>query len=202
MAEETTISTNTEVTEVPAPTESPTPAEVQKPDSHMIPKSRFDEVNQAKKDLEAKLQAYEDAQQKAKEAEMSEFEILKAKFEALNKTVEEKDKALETIQKQRINDVRDSGLLQQLNTAHDPRKVLTLLKAEKPDVVESLVSEDGVFDVEKAQKLVSDYVSENAYLFASTAKGSPSNSGGRSPNPTKNAAEKLTRSISSIINQS
>jgi vacuolar-type H+-ATPase subunit I/STV1 len=59
---------------------------------HMIPKSRFDEVNTVKANLEKELQKFKDAEQKRKETEMSETEKLQNRA----KELEAENKRLKT----------------------------------------------------------------------------------------------------------
>lgn len=57
------------------------PAEVEKTDSPMIPKERFDEVNSRMKEYEKKLQAQEKALKEAQEARLKEKEDYKQLYE-------------------------------------------------------------------------------------------------------------------------
>ena len=58
-----------------------TPAEAKKPESPMIPKERFDEVNSRMKEYEKKLQAQEKALKEAQEARLKEKEDYKQLYE-------------------------------------------------------------------------------------------------------------------------
>lgn len=130
-----------------------------------------------------------DSERKRKEAEMSATEKLQAELDAMKQTIAEKDAALSEANQTRLNEKRDSSLLQLLSKAHDPHKALLLIKAEKADVVNNLLAEDGTFDGAVAEKLVADYAAANAYLFSSGAPGSPSNNDGRTPQPDLKAAQ-------------
>ena len=121
---------------------------------------------------------------KRKEAEMSETEKLQTQLDAMKQTIADKDAALLQVQQTRLSEKSDNGLLQLLGKAHNAPQALLLIKAQKPDDIAGLLSEDGVFDTDKASKLVASYASDNAHLFTSGAPGSLSNHGGRVPGPT------------------
>jgi hypothetical protein len=69
---------------VQPPATEPTPPALAEP---MIPKSRFDEINNQKKEAEQQLQKYLDAEQKRKESEMTDLQKAQADKEAAEKKV-------------------------------------------------------------------------------------------------------------------
>lgn len=129
-----------------------------------------------------------EAERKRKEADMSEAEKLQAELEKIKAERDAERLRASELEKARLDDMRDNGLLQLLTKAHDPQKVLTLLKSEKNEDMTKLLV-DGVFDSAKAEKLVADYTSANAYLFKSGSPGSPSNNNGRVPQPNLDEAQ-------------
>jgi ribonucleoside-triphosphate reductase len=90
-------------------------AEAEKNKEHMIPKSRFDEVNNAKKDLEARLAAIEKAQKDSEEQRLIEankykelYEQAKAEAEGLKpkaSIAEESEKVLQSVLESQINEI-------------------------------------------------------------------------------------------------
>lgn len=128
-----------------------------------------------------------EADKKRREAEMSETEKLQAELEALKQSVAEKDAAIEQAEQARLDDKRDSSLKQLLSKAHDADVVLTIIKSNHD--VSDLMS-DGIFNKDKAEKLVNTFASEKPYLFSSGAPGTLSNRDGRVPNPDKKTEEK------------
>jgi len=74
MTEETATPAPAEVEAPPAPKESPAPSAT--PDAHMIPKTRFDEVNAARDKAEKELKKFQDAEQKRVEAQMTKEQLL------------------------------------------------------------------------------------------------------------------------------
>jgi len=66
-----------------------TPAEAQKSEEHMIPKSRFDEVNQKFRDAEKRFKALEKAAQDAETKRLQESEDYKALYEKAQGTISE-----------------------------------------------------------------------------------------------------------------
>lgn len=125
-----------------------------------------------------------------KEAEMSEAEKLQEKLVAMEASFNAEKVRAESLETARLEDKRDSGLLQLLSKAHDPQNVLILIKAQQADGVTALMADDGTFNSKEAETLVNEYASANAYLFTSGAPGSPSNAGGRIPQPDTAQAEK------------
>lgn len=75
------MSEETKVEEEKEGIKEETPAEAQKPEEHMIPKSRFDDVNQKYKDAEKRLKALEKSAQDAETARLKESEDYKALYE-------------------------------------------------------------------------------------------------------------------------
>jgi hypothetical protein len=138
-------------------------------------------VDEAKKTIEAERQR--------KEAEMSAVEKIQAQLDAQTKALEAEKQRASELETARRNDKRDNGLLQLLGKAHDANMVLTLLKAKYANELETLIADDGTFDSKTAETLINTFEGANAYLFKSGSPGSPSNSGGRVPQPDLKEAE-------------
>jgi len=141
------------------------------------------------------LKSLVESEKQRKEAEMSEVEKAQALAEKARQELEAARNENAKILKQMRDNQRDSGLLSLLSNAHEPQKALILLKAEKAEAVDSLLGEDGTFNTEAAQKLITDYQTQNGYLFKSSNPGSPSNSGGKPPKPQAKLMEEAALEV-------
>lgn len=91
---------------------------------------------------------------------------------------------------------RDSELKALLTgRAHDEKQVLILLKNLYADKMETLLSEDGNFDTEEAQKLIAEYQKANPFMFKSSSPGSPSNNNGAAPQANEEARKALSEMV-------
>ena len=145
--------------------------------------------------------AFFEAEKARKEAEMSEVEKAQERANQLQEQLDLMKEQNTKLAQQRLDDKRDSSLLRLLDKAHNPTNALALIKMNHVDSVKALMNGDE-FNADDAAKLVATFTESNAYMFQSSAKGSPSNSGGRVPNPNKDAYKSLSTSISKLINQS
>lgn len=150
--------------------------------------------------LDAGKQFFE-AEKARKEAEMTELEKANAQVKAIQQALEAQKETTAKLEQERLNDKRDNQLLALLTNAHDASSALALLKATQADKLDSLMA-DGNFNSKVAETLISEFEANNAYMFASKARGTPSNAGGRAPNPDKKAKNELSAQITRIINQS
>jgi hypothetical protein len=137
---------------------------------------------------ESTLKGLVERQRQKEESEKSETQKLSDLVTTLQKQLTEKDQKLVEAEATRRVSLRDSELKSLLSKAHDPNQVLILLKASQGEKLNDLLSEDGKFDTEAAQKLVSEYQKDNGFLFKDGRPGSAmSNRDGRSPEPNKDA---------------
>lgn len=145
------------------------------------------------------LQSLVKLQRESEEAKKSEQEKLQGKLDALQADLEKERLARQTIEKQRLDDKRDSELRSLLGKAHDANKVLALIKLDHAEAVTALLDESGNFDKDKASALITEYQKGNAYLFKDTSPGVPSNNDGRVPEPNKDAKKQLSTMVSKQI---
>lgn len=154
-------------------------------DDNRIPYSRFKEVNEQNKALQARLDALEAADRKRKDAELTDSERAKAEA-AEAKTEAERAKAqLEAERTARKLDKRDNALAQALATASaiDADDTVTVLKKRFPAEIEALLTKSGEPDPDAIKALVDKAKTEVSYHFRPGGPGSPSNRDGQVPTP-------------------
>ena len=124
-----------------------------------------------------------DEQRKRKEAELSEAEKVQAELVKVQEQLKAQQETNTTLLQQMRDDKRDGDLRSKLDNAHNIDTALRELKAHSGDKLDSLWSEDNVFNGKAAEQVIAVFQQENGYLFKSSNPGSPSNSGGRPPQP-------------------
>jgi hypothetical protein len=121
--------------------------------------------------------------QARKEADMTEADKAKAEAEKARKETDALKAALEAERAARLADKRDAAIRAALKQADDPAAVLTLLQANfAADVAEAIDAEGAISD-KAVSKLVTEAAKKWPGMFKSNAPGSPSNAGGRIPQP-------------------
>lgn len=124
-----------------------------------------------------------DAKKAADEAAMSEKDKLEKALADARKEAEDAKAARAELEKQRLLDKRDSRIKDVLKDSRNPNHVLVLMSAERPDVVNAVMKDDGTFDEKALSTLVTTAKQEYKYLFGGAGPGIPSNAGGRNPDP-------------------
>lgn len=143
------------------------------------------------------LKALVQAQKAKEDAEKSELQKLQEALEVERKQRESIEQSLAKAEQARRETLRDTELLSLLQDARNAKQVLILLQAERRKDIESLLAEDGTFNKETAEKLVSEWRKANPLYFKDgTSLGSPSNAGGKPPIPNREANEQLQKEIS------
>ncbi len=101
------------------------------------------------------------------------------------------EQALQAMQQADRIKQRDGHITEALSKARstDPKRVLILLNAEQPQLLEKVLKEDGTADTAALEALVK--AAQDAYkqLFTGGGPGSPSNAGGRVRNPDRDARQ-------------
>lgn len=145
-------------------------------------------LEDAKAALEAKKQK--------EEAEKTETQKLQDAIANLTKERDaEKQARLESEKAVRLVK-RDAELSLLILDARNSKQVMTLLKAEYPSEMDSLISEDGNFDKEAAEKLLTAFRKDNGHLFRDMKNpGSQSNNDGKPPQPSQEAQELARKEI-------
>jgi len=146
-------------------------------------------------DSEDALKADVQAKREADAASKTELEQAQAAVEAANKKVAEAEaraaQALETAKEER----RNTAILNAVKDAEKPASVLTLLIAEHAEDVAALMTDDGSIDAKKVEALATVARKEYAGMFPSGSPGSPSNHGGKVPQPDQKVKDEVRRNI-------
>lgn len=110
---------------------------------------------------------------------------LSAQMEALRAEKAAAEEKLQAIQAERTREKRDVHITEALSKARstDPKRVLILLNAEQPQLLEKVLKEDGTADTAALEALVKAAQEAFKPLFTGGGPGSPSNAGGRTVSP-------------------
>lgn len=132
---------------------------------------------------------------KRDEAELSESQ---KKDKELAKMKADHDAAQLELQKER--DARkvekvDNAIIAAAKGAHNPKLVVSMLRDEQSDALTKALKEDGTVDTAAIDKLIADLRKKEGYLFGGQTPGSPSNNGGKAPEPDAKAKEEARKAL-------
>lgn len=77
----------------------------------------------------------------------------------------------------------DTAIVAAAKGAHDPADIVRLLRDEHTDALTKAMNTDGVIDPKILTDLIADLRKKKGYLFGGQTPGSPSNNGGKAPEP-------------------
>jgi hypothetical protein len=110
---------------------------------------------------------------------MSEAERLQAELEKLKAKAETAEQESARLKQQQLEERRDSAFVQAAEGALNARRLLTIVKAEKPDDFAKTLNDDGTPNADMIKQLVEAAKADAPELFGTRGAGSPSNRGGR-----------------------
>ncbi len=190
--------------EAPQQEESAPPAEANTSDNeHMIPKSRLDQALQAKKDLEARLLAFQEADNKRKEAEMSEVEKALAQADKERANALKAQEQLSALQAQIVASKRETAFKSAIRQAGGSSEddLFILVQAKMQDELLSAFDDDATVNAKQMEALVKQVQSSYGNYFASAGAGNPSVSGGTAPTSFTEVEQKTKDEIESRFGQ-
>lgn len=111
------------------------------------------------------------------------------------------EQALQAIHAERTREKRDGHITEALSKARstDPKRVLILLNAEQPQLLEKVLKEDGTADTAALDALVKAAQEAFKPLFTGGGPGSPSNAGGRTVSPGADQKNRATVNQTELI---
>ena len=134
-------------------------------------------------------------QRKADEAALSEADKLKKAAETEKASREKLEQELQKERDQRKQERLDTAIIAAAKGAHDPADVVRILRSDFAESVAKVMNAEGVIDAKAVETLISDLKKKKAYLFGSTSPGSPSNHGGKTPEPDAKVKEDARRGL-------
>lgn len=148
------------------------------------------------------LKAMLDDYRKRTDGEKSELEKATAKLtKAEAEATEAKDRATQMEQERRL-EKRNHAILKALDEAEHPDDVLIWLAANAKSDVDALMADDGTVDEKKVKVLADRAKKDRPNFFKKPAPGSPSNKGGRVPDPTTKDREQARAYVRGQVRKS
>lgn len=148
------------------------------------------------------LKAMLDDYRKRTDGEKSELEKVTAKATKLEAEAKEaKDRATQMEQERRL-EKRNNAILKALDEAEHPLDVLIWLEANAKSEVEAALADDGTLDEKKVKALVDRAKKDRPNFFKKLTPGSPSNRGGRVPDPTTRDLEQARAHVRAQVRKS
>jgi hypothetical protein len=130
-----------------------------------------------------------EAQRKAEEDKLSEVDKAKKAAEKLQQEREALQAELQKERDGRKQEKLDAAIKSTAKGAHDGDEVVLLLRRNFSDRVAKALKDDGTIDQKVLDDLVTDLKKSKPYLFGGSGAGSPSNHGGKTPEPDAKAKE-------------
>lgn len=141
----------------------------------------------------------------ARKIEADNLTEVQKKDKELAKAKSDHDTAMKELQVEREArraEKLDMAIIAAAKGAHNPKLVVSMLRDEQADALSKAVGEDGTIDIKKLDTLIADLRKKEGYLFGGSSPGSPSNSGGKAPEPDaklkEEAKARLRRQIKSF----
>lgn len=130
------------------------------------------------------------AEKKRIEGEKSELQKIQEKLAAAEKDAADAKARADKAEQERLIERRDQEIRSALGEARakKPASVLTLMATDQPEMVKAVIKADGTVDKEALTKLTEAAKKAYPEFFTGSGPGSPSNSGGRVPEPDDKAA--------------
>lgn len=124
------------------------------------------------------------------EGEKSELQKLQERLAAAEKDAADAKTRADKAEQERLIERRDQEIRSALGEARakKPASVLTLMATDQPEMVKAVMKADGTVDKEALTKLTEAAKKAYPEFFTGSGPGTPSNSGGRVPEPDDKAA--------------
>ena len=133
------------------------------------------------------------AQAEQAQGEQTALERAQAQIDALRKQVEAAEQRAAELEQARRNDRRDAAILAAARHATDPSDVLAWAKTDGQQHLETVLDDAGEVVAEQIEALVQACRQAKPHYFRSGGPGSPSNAGGKPPQPDKDLIEQHRR---------
>lgn len=124
-----------------------------------------------------------EAQRKAEEDKLSEIDKAKKAAEKLQQEREAIEAELKQERDARKQEKLDAAIVVTAKGAHDGDDVVRLLRSDFSERLSKAMNDDGAIDTKVLDELIAELKKKKAYLFSSGGAGSPSNHGGKTPEP-------------------
>lgn len=144
-------------------------------------------LDEAKTTLEAK--------RKADEESLTEIEKQKKAAEKANADREKLEAELKQERESRRQEKLDQAIRAAAKGAHDPDEIVLFLRKDAGEALAKALKDDGTIDAKAIEPLIADLKKKKAYLFGGQTPGSPSNHGGRAPEPDADAKKEARAAL-------
>lgn len=133
-----------------------------------------------------------EAQRKREEAELSEAEKQKKAAEKAQADYDALQLELQKERDGRKQEKLDAAIAASAKGAHDVKDVVRILRSDYGERVAKAMKDDGTIEQKVLDELIAEVKKSKPYLFGGAGAGSPSNHGGKTPEPDAAAKEKAT----------